>query len=370
MTALPVAHSQLRPAVSNCCHRCVHLGPCDGIRVFDQLFNCVQERCCGGKPTCQFVCPRQPDFARDVGEVKGLRFLNLPKIGQKHVEIPLYVPHLNHRYSRDFPFDWPIVSVTPYSLLRSKSGVYTALASNPAELRSHFQILPKTRVILRGTEKDKPLERYWTHRRYDKAPEQLARLGIDLVIAPNFTHLADVPKTHNLFNRKRRLICMEELQTAGLNVAPHLSDGDDGDWMFWRGYLADQPAITQVAKEFQTGNKPLEIGLAALRQMEAIQQHLGRPLHPILIGGSRLTEHAAEMFEHFTILDSRPFMGAIKRQSFRSQGRKATWFSDPTLPNFGIDKLMYDNIDRYGLWLALRAKSKATLAHLRHRRTS
>lgn len=370
MTALPIAHPQLRPAVSACCRRCVHLGPCDGIREFDQLFNCVQERCCGGKASCQFVCPRHPEFARAVAEVNGLRFHSLPKIKQKYVELPLYVPHLNHQYSRDFPLEWPVVSITPYSLLRSRAGVYTAVASTAAELRSYFQLAPQTRVILRGTEKDKPLERYWIHRKCDRAPEQLACLGVDLVIAPNFSHFIDVPKTHNLFNRKRQLICMEELQTAGLNVAPHLSDGDDGDWVFWRAYLADQPAITHVAKEFQTGNKPLEVGLGALRQIEAIQQHLGRPLHPVLIGGSQFTEHAAAMFEQFTILDSRPFMGAIKRQSFRSKGRRPTWFSDPTLPRFGIDQLLYDNIDRYALSLAMRMKSKASLKHLRHRRTS
>jgi hypothetical protein len=305
-----------------------------------------------------------------VGDVSGLRFNNLPKIRQKYVDLPLYVPHLNHQYSRDFSLEWPIVSITPYSLLRSKKGVYTAVAATPDELRGYFHLAPTARIVLRGTEKDKPLERYWIHRRFDKAPEQLAKLGIDLVIAPNFSHFVDVPKTHNLFNRKRQLICMEELQAAGLSVAPHLSDGDDGDWVFWRDYLADQPAITHVAKEFQTGNKPLEAGLAALRQIESIQQHLGHPLHPILIGGSRLTEHAAELFEQFTILDSRPFMGAIKRQSFRSKGRRPTWFSDPTLPKLGIDNLLFDNIDRYALALGMRARSRASLRHLRHRKTS
>jgi len=370
MTSLPVAHPQLRSAVNGCCGRCVFLGPCDGIRDFDQLFNCIQERCCGGKIECQFVCPKHPNFTRDVREVNGLQFHCRPKIDQRYVNLPLYVPHLNHKYSRNFPLDWPLVSVTPYSLLGLKGGVYTAAATNAAALRTHLQLAPTARIILRGTDKDKPLEHYWTHRRFDRAPEQLAKLGVDLVIAPNFSHFVDVPKTHNLFNRKRQLICMEELGAAGLNVAPHLSEGDDGDWVYWRDYLADQPSVTHVAKEFQTGSKPLEIGLAALRQIESIQQRIGRALHPILIGGSRLTEHAAAMFERFTILDSRPFMGAIKRRSFRSKGRRPTWVSDPTLPRFGIDFLLYDNIDRYALSLAMRARSRAILKHLRHRKRS
>jgi len=369
MISLPFASSQVRPAVNGCCGQCVFRPPCDGIRDFSELFNCVYTFCCGGKADCDVVCPKNRTFTEDVGGVFGLRFDNLPKISQRDIDLPLYVPHLNHQYSRSFPLNWPVVSVAPYKLFHMQNKAYTALAKSPDDVRSFLRLSPNTRIILRGTDKDNRLERYWTYRRRDEVPQQLAKLGVDLVIAPNFSHFVDLPRTHNLYNRKRQLICIEELQAAGLNVVPHLSDGDDGDWVFWRDYLMDQPSITYVAKEFQTGNKLLDVALVALGQMESIQQRLGRPLHPILIGGSQLTEYAASLFERFTILDSRPSMGAIKRRAFTSRGRRPIWSSDLTLPNIGIDELLFSNFAGYALFLAIRAKSKASLKHLRHRKT-
>ena len=367
MISLPVAQPHPPPVVNGSCEPCVFLKPCGGYRDLN-LFNCFQRYCCGGKDGCDEVCPRNRHFVERVGGVNGLRFDNLAKIVQRPVDLPVYVPHLNHRYGRDYPLDWPVVAVTPYELFRMRDKVYTAVASSADDLRSYFQLAPKTRVILRGTERDKPLERYWTHRQRDRAPEQLAMLGIDLVIGPNFSHFIEVPRTDNIYNRKRQLICLEEMQAAGLNVAPHLSDAADEDWDFWRGHIKDSPSITYVAKEFQTGNKPLKIARNVLKQVDSIQQHVGRPLHPILIGGAQLTEDAASLFEQFTILDSRPFMGAIKRRAFRSKGRRPIWSSDLTLPSIGIDGLLLSNLAGYALLLAIRAKAKASLKHLRHRR--
>jgi hypothetical protein len=343
------------------------LKACGGYRDFG-LFNCFQQFCCGGKAGCDEVCPNNEDFIERVSGINGLRFDDVGQINQRPVDLPVYVPHLNHRYGRKCPLDWPLVAITPYELFRLRKGVYKAEANSPADLRTHFNLSPDTRIVLRGTDKDKPLEKYWERRVEDLAPEQLARLGIDLVIGPNFSHFSDVPRTDNIYNRKRQIRCLEELQAAGLNVAPHLSDAAEGDWDFWRGYLTDNPSLKYVAKEFQTGNKPLELALKVLAELEGIQQHVGRPIHPIMIGGAQLTEHAASRFETFTVLDSRPFMSAIKRRAFRSRGRRATWHSDQTLPGFGIDDILLDNLERYSLWLSIRAKSKSSLKHLRHRR--
>ena len=150
---------------------------------------------------------------------------------------------------------------------------------------------------------------------------------------------------------------------------PHLSDAAPGDREFWRDYISDNTAVSIVAKEFQTGNKPLEVGKAFVDEIDAIQQHVGRPLHPILIGGARLTEHAALRFQTFTILDSRPFMGAVNRQSFQEKGRRSLWRSDPTLPGFGIDALLAGNLRHYSDWISIRAKSKGNLVALKARKT-
>jgi len=364
---LPVLQSQNNATLNTSCEPCVFLKACGGYRN-QGLFNCFQLHCCGGKDDCDEVCPRNKDFISRIAAIHGLRFDNLKQIKQKRVRTPLYVPHLNHRYSRNYPLSWPIVSLTPYELFRIRKGIYTPVANTKDELRSRFHLDANTRVILRGTDKDKRLELYWSHRRRDQAPQHLANLGIELVIGPNFSHCIDVPRTDNLYNRKRQLICLSEMQEAGLNVAPHLGDAEHGDWDFWRGYIRDNPSITHVAKEFQTGNKPIEIARDVLGKIDSIQQHVGRAIHPILIGGSPLVEDASNVFERFTVLDSRPFMGAINRQSFQANGRRPKWISDPTLPSIGIDNILINNIGKYASWLQFRSKTRSALKYPRHRR--
>jgi hypothetical protein len=354
---LQVVPTQARPAVSDYCERaCVFSPVCGGTADF-ALWGCMSH-CCGGELGCDHVCPRNPEFAEAVAQVNGLRFGDLAQIVQRQVDLPLYVPHLNHRYGRRYPLDWPIVSITPYDLFRlSGDDVYTAKVDSPAGLRSHFRLSAQARLILKGTAKDRRLERYWAYRFRDGAPQRLAQLGIDLVIGPNFTHFVDLPKTVNLYNRKRQLICLEELQAAGLNVAPHLNDTGHADWDYWRDFLRANPGIKYVAKEFQTGNKPRLYASAVLHEIEVIQQEVGRPLHPILIGGAGLADLASEQFRSFTVLDSRPFMNAVKRQAFAPAGRKANWRSEPTLPKCGIDGLVHSNVRRYSTWLASRVSA-------------
>lgn len=367
MTTLPVLPTRPPSPLNGPCEPCVFLKVCSGLRDFN-LFGCFHADCRGSEGGCDEVCPKNTNFANRVAGVRGLRFDNLAKIAQRDTELPVYIPHLNHPYSRNYSLEWPIVAVTLYDIFRMQKHIYTARAGDPGDFRSYLHLAPSTRVVVLGVDKDRPLEKYWSYRARDRAPEQLARLGIDLVIGPNFSHFIDVPRTDNLYNRKRQLLCLEEMQAAGLNVAPHLSDATEGDWDFWREYLTHNSSITFVAKEFQTGNKRRENGLAALDKLATIQQHTGRALHPILVGGSRLSEHAATLFERFTILDSRPFMNAINRHAFATKGRRPVWLSVPTLPCFGIDDLLLGNLSRYSLWITIRAGSKGHVKQSRPRK--
>lgn len=367
MRTLSLAQFQSRPPTNPYCDGCaLHNRICDGTSE-PSLFGCFHN-CCGGRKDCDDICPHNPRFAERLANVYGLRFDAVQKIVQREVDLPIYVPHLNHQYSRYGLLQWPVVAVTTYDLFRQKDKTYTAYADSPQALRTHLKLGQDTRIILRGTDKDPALEEYWEFRLRDSAPEQLSKLGVDLVIGPNFSHFIDVVRPDNNYNRARQLMCLEEMQTAGVNVAPHLSAATERDWDFWRGYLADNPGIKYVAKEFQTGNKPVRYGMNSVDEIEAIQQYIGRPLHVIMIGGARLTEYGASRFEQLTILDSRPFMSALNRRAFQSRGRPSIWTEDPTLPGFGIDGVLLHNFELYSAWIAMRAKSKATLRNLRHRR--
>lgn len=363
-----VTHLQLRPAtppVIERCERCVFRDECGGIPAFTQFWNCFDQY--PYKAGSDDVCPGNPEFANRLAEVRGLRFDNLGTIVQRPVDLPLYVPHLNHRYSRVFPLSWPVVSISPYELFRVVKGKYQPVVNDALELRTYFHLAPQTRIVLRGTTVDPPLERFWSYRKRDRAAEHLARLAIELMIGPNFSHFIDVPRTDNLFNRKRQLICLEEMVQAGVNPVPHLSAAVDGDWDFWGQFLRDHPTITVVAKELQTGNRHKAFGVECVQRIDGIQQKLGRSLHPVLIGGAQLVEAAAAHFARLTILDSRPFMNALGRRYFRSRGRRPTWVSRSLLPGFGIDDFVHENFERYSLWLALRQTATPGLPSVRKR---
>src|SRR5262249_38316357 len=152
-------------------------------------------------------------------------------------------------YRRHRLFDCPLVALDTYRVIRLFQGKYQTVATDPGTLRSTFGLAPGVGILLRGTARDPFLELYWECSQRDDAAKQLAALGITLVIPPNFSHFLNVPRTDNLFNRKRQLICIEEMHDAGLMVAPHLSAVTHGDWDFWRQYLRDNPSIRYVAKE-------------------------------------------------------------------------------------------------------------------------
>jgi len=351
------------------CEHCVFRKSCGGKWAFGgEMWNCFDLH--PYRAGDDDVCPANPEFAAMLAEVNGLMFEWLDVIHQRRTGLPLYVPHLSHQYGRLYPLPWPVVALTPYQLFRRPNGRYQMVVEGAAELREFFRLAPETRIVLRGTDLDRPLETYWAHRRIDEAAEQIALIGVDLMVAPNFSHFGDATRTDHLYNRKRQLICAGELNRAGVNVAPHLSAAVDADWEFWGCYLAERPEISVVAKEFQTGNRAALPSLHCLERIATIQNRLGRPLHPILIGGAHLIEAAAMRFETFTVLDSRPFQNALHRYVFEPKGRRPRWMSSQQLPGLGVDGLMLTNLQRYERWLAVRATSAVGVRFLHARRTA
>ena len=216
--------------------------------------------------------------------------------------------------------------------------------------------------MLRGTAKDPKLELYWAHRRRDGAPQQLASLGTLAVIGPNFSHFLGVPRTENRFNRKRQLVCLEELCAGGLSTIPHLSAVMPGDWSFWREFLAERPSVTTVAIEFQTGNKGKTQGYKALENLALVQRDIGRALHPVIIGGGQFVDYVAGRFDRFTLMDGYPFMKAVMRQRFVA--KKGKRFVEPSysLERQPIDDLVSQNIDSYSEWVESKLASRRVLA--------
>jgi hypothetical protein len=344
------------------CRNCYFFRTCGGIQPEQTLLDCFDHYCCGGKTDCDEVCPNNGDFIRRVREVGGLRFDDVLTLAQRPVELPRYMPLIHHGYSHKTALALPVAALDTYQVFGFRNGKYRAVADDAESLRRAFGLSPTTRIVLRGTAKDRRLEHYWTYRKRDRVAEQISRLGIDLFVAPNFSHFLDVPRTDNLFNRKRQLICVTELAGIGSCIVPHLSAVTPGDWRFWEKYLEANDSVRYVAIEFQTGNKnPLE-GRQVIQHVARIQTVVGRPLHPLVIGGTQFVRDFAKSFSAFTVIDSSPFIKAVKRQKHDSKGAKKPWAETFTLIGQGIETIILDNLRGHAKWIEdqCSASSKRT----------
>src|SRR5690349_21296848 len=103
------------PTTSPRCASCTFLKACGGLDEQHFLYNCFDVFCCGtGK--CDEVCPRHPKYVERLREVRGIRFDDLNPVEQTYTRLPIYVPHLGHKYARQSPLRSEWVSLSPYQL--------------------------------------------------------------------------------------------------------------------------------------------------------------------------------------------------------------------------------------------------------------
>ena len=353
---------QLRPQgiVTPGCAGCQFAELCGGYPSGRLFGNCFDELCCHfngkDKEQCNSVCPYKGDFDGWLRDAGGIRFDDLPTLQQQTLELPLYIPLIEHASSRRKRLDWPVVALKTYSVLgvRRASGKYRALADNPNGLREAYLLSDDTQVVLRGVAKDPELERYWENRLTEDAPGQLAQLGVHSAIGPNFSHFLDVPRTDHLYNKRRQLLCLLELARAGIPVVPHLNSVGPGDWVFWRRYLNANRSIRMVAIEFQTGHKSRRQGRKVLDNIARTQRQLDRPLHLVLVGGAQSLEYAAARFQRLTLIDSTPFHKTMQRFCFDPQSAPKPWQDGFTLYGQKLDDLLVENISGYAEWIQQR----------------
>lgn len=361
--------NSLRPhgRVAPDCANCLHFADCGGIEPDLGLFNtdCVSANCCNPPSLdgasvavdCDNVCPRNPRYLELLREVGGNLWLHeLPAVSQSAVDLPRYVPLIYRRYVRRMVTRWPVVAIDTYQAVKLQKGKMRTVADSPTSLRREYGLSPDSAVILRGVASDRPLERYWSYRRRDEVPQQLAGLGTTLAVGPNFSHFLDVPRHDNLFNRKRQLLCLGEFAEAGLNPVPHLSAAQPGDWRYWGKFLGENPSITIVAVEFETGNRSRTQGQRVVAELVALQRRVGRPLRPLVIGGTQFLEEIARSFQRASFIDSTPFMKTVYRRSFVDidVSGKCRWRSTPTAPGEPLDNLLSHNLRGYSDWLDRR----------------
>ncbi|MCC7428687.1 MAG: DUF4417 domain-containing protein [Alphaproteobacteria bacterium] len=327
------------------CSACPNLGTCGGLQVERALYHCL-DNCCGHPATCDVVCRNKPrEFAQRVREIGGFELGNVPRAARLPAPcLPAVVPVLFHGSSRLAPFQASAVCLPIYKVIARHGG--QERFADGAAVAAAFRFEAGTPLILTGTAKDQPLERWWSlgPGRLD-AIRRLRDLGVELVTTPNFSLFTDQPRWDDMHSIKRIALTHEEFLREGMPAALHVNARTERDWERWTEYVRQRNEVTHVAFEFATG-----AGWAGrvgwqLTQLTNLARGAGRPLHLVARAvGSDTLPGLITAFAATTVLETTCFVKAIKRRrAVISDTGNIAWECAPTAPSEPVDDLLAHN---------------------------
>lgn len=347
-------HDEMRNPLSLGCSGCPELGSCGGLRLDLRSFDCL-DFCCKNPSTCDRVCRNNPDYVERVREVGGFDLTSIPRARPLAApELPPVVPVLFHGSRRTSPIAASAAALPLYHMLDRRTGE-PRYASHEA-LCAAYGIAPGTPLVLTGTDRDHPLESWWSlsgERR--RAIIRAAKAaGVVMATTPNFSLFSDRPRWDDLHAIMRIALAHWEFMEEGLPAALHVNGRTEADFARWSAYLASRPEITHVAYEFATGT-----GWAGRRKQHAawltsLAQSVGHPLTLIVRGGVDVLPSLASAYARVTVLETNVFMKTMMRQRATpaGTGTPPSWQASPTPSGAPLDGLLADNLAAVETWLS------------------
>lgn len=222
------------------------------------------------------------------------------------------------------------------------------------ELCRAFGIQLSTTILLTGTDRDPPLERWWGFGEGIRRQiiRSLRAIGTSLVTTPNYSLFIDRPRWDDFHAMKRIAIIHEEFLREGLAAALHVNGRTETDFDRWTTYIAERPEITHIAYEFATGT-----GRTGRREQHTtwltnLAAAVDRPLHLIVRGGTEILPILSQSFENLTFLDTSTFMKTMMRQQAYPKSNAALgWRQSPTAPGALVDDLFAENSRMMESWV-------------------
>lgn len=334
------------------CRVCPDRALCGGLRPEVDFYDCLQF-CCGSPGTCDRVCRRHPDFADRVREVGTFALDTVPRGPFLTAPaLPAVVPVVYHSARRVLPVCSGAVAIPLYAMFDRRDGAprYSA----PAHLRDAFGIGPDTAIVLTGTDRDQPLERWWAVGKLRRRAviDAMKATGVGIVTTPNYSLFINRPRWDDLHAMKRIAIVHAEFLNEGMPAALHVNGRTEADFSRWRAYIATRPEITHIAYEFTTGTGwPGRRGQHAA-WLAGLVSGVDRPLHLIVRGGVELLPMLARAFAGVTVLETTTFMKTMMRQSaYPKSNAVLGWRPSPTIAGAPVDNLFAANREAREAWL-------------------
>lgn len=334
------------------CVSCRDREICGGLQIAASLFDCLNF-CCGEPDSCDRVCRNHPDFPDRVREVGGFALDAVPRAPLLSTPVlPRVIPVLFHGNSRKETITPAAVALSLYKMFDRADGS-PRFVSRQA-LCAAYGIAPTTPIVLTGTDRDPPLERWWGlgEVRRRATIRALHAVGVVLVTTPNYSLFLDRPRWDDLHAMKRIAIVHQEFLDEGLPAALHVNSRTETDFRRWAAYINGRPEVTHIAYEFTTGT-----GWAGRREQHAawlaeLAATVGRPLHLVVRGGVQVLPALIKAFTDLTILETSVFMKTMMRQRAVPAGNsRIAWRPSPTAIGAPLDALFAENRAMVESWL-------------------
>jgi hypothetical protein len=330
---------------------------CGGLRLRAALMDCLRF-CCGQPNGCDQVCRNNADYVDRVREVGGFDLNTVPRGPVLAAPaLPTSLPIIFHGKRRAMPISMDAVALPLYAMFDRQTGV--PRFSFGSTLRSEFLIAPETTILLTGTDKDPPLERWWglgemARRTIVRA---LVNAGVAMTTTPNYSLVLNRPRWNDLHSMKRIGLVHYEFLDEGLPAALHVNGRTDTDFLRWTEYVAARSEVTHIAYEFRTMSGRQKAHVDWLIEMA---RAVGRPLHLMMRGGTEFLPSLSAAFAGTTFMDTSVFMKTMKRQrAYTRNDGVLDWTGNPTNKGAPVDALLTENAGTRARWVSELAAESA-----------
>jgi len=327
------------------CPTCPQRIICGGLKIGVGSVSCL-DFCCGGKASCDIVCPRRAaTYVDSVREIGGFELKNVPRAPMlETLSLPSLVPVFYHGNARAGACAGPAVCIPLFKVLGADGR--PKLKSESA-LRSRFRIAAGVPLILSGTAKDRFIEAWWnlSPAQQLEITKALRDLGTALVTTPNFSLFTDSPRWDDMHSMKRIGLVWSEFQNAAMPAALHVNSRTERDAERWAEFIRERPEITNLAFEFGTGAGRGDRRALHTKRLVDIATYVGRPLRLLVRGAADQIPVLRCGFDSVTLLDTTAFMRTMHRlRAEQAENGSLSWVTTPTLAGEPLDDQLVHNI--------------------------
>lgn len=330
------------------CASCHYLQLCGGLARASGGLSCLED-CCGGKLDCNRVCPaRDREFYEALEETGGFAF-------DTAVESVVPVPQISsvaflikNGSSRGERLKLPAAAVPLFDVIDSTAA--RLRYADRMALAAAMRLDDTVPLILSGVDEDQPLEDWWQlspHQQRHLLDELLRLIQPELVTTPNYSLFTTVPRFNDLHSMKRIEIVWRDMVRAGLPTALHVNSRTARDYERWTELVLSQPGIVFIAIEWSTIRRSnrVKFHVEHLLRMARAVRETGRQLGLVARGTSGMAALASS-FSPYIVIDSDPFMKAVKRQAIDGsrESHRLQSTAHPTAHGSTIDELLRGNV--------------------------